>query len=73
METTMQIKNFVTCKEAAGIIGCTADHVRLLARQGRIKSRQFGERTWMIDRQAAINLRDNPPETGRPRGGKEAG
>jgi excisionase family DNA binding protein len=63
----MSVENWLSCDEASELIGCTANHVRLLARQGKIKAKKFTERIWLIDEEAAAELRDKPAKTGRPR------
>ena len=64
---TMTIENWLNCDEASAIIGCSPDHVRLLARKGELKGRKLNQRFWLIDRKDAERLRDQPADTGRPR------
>ena len=45
-------EDWITTREAAKVIGVTANQVRYLAREGIIETRKFG-RAWMISRAAA--------------------
>lgn len=40
----------VSVGEAAALLGCTAEYVRRLARDGAFTARRIGARTWAIDR-----------------------
>jgi len=62
------INNWLNVKEAAQIMGVSADHVRLLARNSKINAVPASERCWLIDRDAAIAWAKKPSRTGRPRG-----
>ena len=67
MSSIMSFQNWLSCDEASDIIGCTADHVRFLARQGQLQAQKFGERTWLIDKESAEKVANETPKTGRPR------
>lgn len=43
----LTLDNWITPREAAGLIGVTSDHVRYLARTGTIEARKFGH-AWML-------------------------
>lgn len=61
-------KNWLTIAEASSIIGCSAQRLRVLAAEQKIKAAKVGERAWLIDRKAALHMAENPAKTGRPRG-----
>lgn len=63
----MDLKKFVTCEEAAEIIGCSGDHVRLLLRQGVLVGEKWGGSTWLVERRSCDLFRKNRPKRGRPR------
>lgn len=60
-------ENWVTVKQAADIIGCRVQHVRLLARNNEIKASRIGEKLWVIDRTSAEKYAKAKKKTGRPR------
>ena len=67
-------------KEAAEIIGCSPQHVRHLARTGKIKAKVlpvhrsgFISFEYNILRSAALAYRDRPTHGGYPRGNKRKG
>ena len=45
------LNDWITPREAAGLIGVTSDHARYLARAGIIEARKFGH-AWMLKRVA---------------------
>lgn len=45
----MNLDNLIGTKEASDILNLSQDHVKLLCRQGKIKSKQIGK-TWVIDK-----------------------
>jgi len=66
--STIMINNWLNIKEASRIMGVSADHVRLLARNSKITAVAASERCWLIDRDAAMAYAKKPSRTGRPRG-----
>jgi excisionase family DNA binding protein len=65
--STVAINNLLTTEEAATLIGCTESRVCQLLRDKTIKGIKFNERAWAVDRDSAIEYRDAPQHTGRPR------
>ena len=63
--------NWLTVSEAATLIGCSAQRLRVLAAEEKIKAAKVGARVWLIDRKAAQHMAANPAKTGRPRGVKK--
>lgn len=63
--------SWLTVTEAAQLIGCSGQRIRVLATAARIKSIKVGPRAWLIDRSEAEEMRKNPPKTGRPRKNKK--
>lgn len=63
-------ENFCTVSEAAKIIGCTQNHVRLLLKQGKLQGGKVTERLWLVDKRKVLEMAENPSKTGRPRGTK---
>lgn len=59
--------SLLTVTEAAQLIGCTEGYVRRLLIEGKLKGRKFGQKVWMVERDAADEFRDALPSTGRPR------
>lgn len=48
--------NVLTIQEAADLLGNSVQHVRLLARKGRLEANKVG-RDWLIDRDSVLDLR----------------
>ena len=67
---TMLQKNWITAEEAANIIGCRVQHVRLLARNEEIQASRVGKRLWVIEKGSAEKYAHDKKNTGRPRSGK---
>lgn len=44
----LSLEGWITPREAAEIIDVTSDHVRYLARSGKIEARKFGH-AWMLN------------------------
>ena len=61
-------KNFCTVSEAAKMIGCTQNHVRLLLKQGKLRGGKITERLWLIEKKHVAETAKKPGKTGRPRG-----
>ena len=61
-------EQFTTTGQAAQQIGYDPEHIRRLARNGKIKSRKWG-RDWMIDVSSLLEYRKN--EGRRPKMKKE--
>lgn len=47
---------WITVTEAAAIAGCVEGYVRRLLGEGRLKGWKAGERAWLVDRQAVLDL-----------------
>ncbi len=56
----------VTTQQAARIIGCTPDYVRMLALTGKVVGVKWG-RDWQIDERSAQAYAAVEQRTGRPR------
>jgi excisionase family DNA binding protein len=50
------LDNIIGTAEAAEILGLSPDHVKLLCRQGKIKSKRIGK-TWVIDKTSLIDYK----------------
>ena len=66
MDSTMPLENWLTAEEAAKKIGCTADHVRLLARNGELAAKRLAGR-WIFAVDAVQAFAAKPQQTGRPK------
>lgn len=47
---------WITVAEAASLAGCVEGYLRRLLNDGRLKGWKAGERAWLVDRQAVIEL-----------------
>jgi len=56
----------ISVEQAAQLIGCSADHVRRLCRDGLIRAKRFGQRVWLVDAASAADFAYNRPAIGRP-------
>ncbi len=56
----MNDERLITLKEAAALVGLSADHLRRLAEQGRFEARKIG-RDW-VTTEAAVRAYVNDPE-----------
>lgn len=59
---------WMTAAEAASVIGCSAAHVRLLAKDNAIVSYKAGPRALLVEKKSVERIAKNPAKTGRPRG-----
>ncbi len=59
-------KTYITVKEAAEIIGCSAGNVRHLIIDEHLKATKVGT-YWIIERKQAEDLAKKPFKMGRPR------
>lgn len=50
------VDTWVTTGLAAGLAGCSERHVRRLAATGRVRARQVGARTWLVDRDSLATV-----------------
>jgi len=50
--------NLITTIEAARLTGYNAEHIRRLARAGKVKARKFGV-IWQVDRTSLIRYLEN--------------
>lgn len=49
LDDSFPLNQTIGTSEAADILGLSQDHVKLLCRQGKIKSKRIGK-TWIIDK-----------------------
>ena len=63
-------KNWLTAAEAATIIGCRVQHVRLLARSNQVQASRIGDKLWVIEKGSAEKYAKEKKNTGRPRSGE---
>ena len=60
-------QKWMTIEEAANVLGCTPDHVRLLARQEKLDAEKVGKTMWVIRRESVAKFSKKPYTVGRPR------
>lgn len=60
-------EKWLTIHDAAQLIGCSEDHVRLLARNGTLDSQKLGKRMWLLEKDSVVKFALEPQKTGRPR------
>ena len=71
---TLPVKGWITCTDAATIIGCHKDYVRYLARNGKLEATQHetipdsGLYYWMINPKSVQEFVGVKQTTGYPRG-----
>lgn len=65
--STLLNKRWITTAEAAELLGCTQDHVGLLARQGKIPSERLGKHMRLVSRAVVLRMAAQPYSFGRPR------
>jgi len=63
--------DWITTKDAIGICGYTADHLRTLIRQGRIKAKKFFV-VWLVSRKSLDAYVREQAERGERRGRKRS-
>lgn len=63
-------KNWISVSEAAILIGCTPQHLRLMATTSKIPSEKVGH-AWLLDKKTVEKMAKNPAKTGRPRGSRK--
>jgi len=61
------VKNLLSTKEAAEVIGCTEGRVCQLLRSGDLAGEKINERAWVVHRESAEKYAKRPQHTGRPR------
>jgi excisionase family DNA binding protein len=59
---------WITVEEAAALGGYHPQHVRELARAGRIHAKRFGRLAWQIERASLLAYMTEMQERGRKRG-----
>jgi len=65
----------MTPREAADVIGCTANQVRVLCRKGLIDSvriEAYGREYYVVDKQSVYTYAKRPQKRGYPRGKKRS-
>jgi len=66
----MKLANLIDCRQAARVLGCTADHVARLCRTGVLRGRQFSwMKIWAIDGRSVRRYRKRM-SAGRHGGGE---
>lgn len=60
-------ENWITVRQAADLIGCRVQHVRLLARNNQLKAARIGDKIWVIEKTSAEKYAKDKKNTGRPR------
>ena len=60
------VEDVVSLKDAAEILGVSVTRVRQLCMFGTLPAMKIAN-NWLVDRQAVLNRRDNPPKPGRPK------
>ena len=63
-------KKWISVSDAAILIGCTPQHLRLLAETSKIPSEKVGH-AWLLDKKTVEIMAKNPAKTGRPRGSRK--
>lgn len=63
----MAVKNLLSVKEAADVIGCTEGRVCQLCRSEELHAEKINERAWVIYRESAEAYARKAKTTGRPR------
>jgi|688.fasta_scaffold1820336_1 excisionase family DNA binding protein len=64
-------KNLITTQQAADEIGCTAAHVRLLLKRGKLRGEKVSGNLWLCDKRHVDQVAKRPSSVGRPRGDKK--
>ncbi len=63
-------KTWISVSEAAVLVGCAPQHLRLMAKLGKIPSERVGH-AWLLDKKTIEKIAKNPAKTGRPRGSRK--
>lgn len=63
-------QNWITAEEAASIIGCRVQHVRLLARNNEVEASKIGKKLWVMEKGSVEKYAHTKKNTGRPRSGE---
>ncbi len=61
-------KNLITTQQAAEMIGCTSNHVRLMLKKGQLRGEKVSGNLWLCERKHVTEVAKNPAKQGRPRG-----
>jgi excisionase family DNA binding protein len=61
---------WLSVEEAVELSGYHPQHIRDLARDGRVTARRFGRRAWRIERGSLLEYVESMQELGRKRGPK---
>jgi len=64
--------DWLTTEQAAKLVRYHPEHIRELAREGRVKARKFGP-VWMIDRASLLAYVEEIGAAGQRRGRKRRG
>jgi excisionase family DNA binding protein len=65
--STVAVKNLLSVKEAAEVIGCTDGRICQLCRAGDLRAEKINERAWVIYRESAEAYARIVQPSGRPR------
>lgn len=58
---------WLTCKEAAEVIGCSDGHVRCMLIENKLVGQRLGGKLWLVDKTSAEQVAKNPMKIGRKR------
>lgn len=53
-------ENYCTVSEAAEMIGCTKNHVRLLLTQKKLRGGKITERLWLVEKKHVAEIAKKP-------------
>ena len=59
-------KNWISVSDAAVLIGCTPQHLRLMVSRNQIPHERVGY-AWLLDKKTVEKIAETPAKTGRPR------
>ena len=62
--------DWLSCEQAAILLGCTDSRIRQLLRSGGIAGRKLNGRAWLVDGASVAEYGRKPRGAGRPRGGQ---
>ncbi len=61
-------KKWISVSDAAVLIGCTPQHLRLMVSKNQIPHERVGH-AWLLDKTSVEQIAKTPAVTGRPRSG----
>ena len=63
----LQKGEYITCEQAADIIGCTSAHVRYLVSRDEIVGHKMSDRILILEKKSVDAYAERPQTRGRPR------